>query len=170
VTRPTALLLVFCACGGQPPVQKAAEPTPTPTKTAAAPAADAPADAPGKPFATPIARPPPPPDGAALLDPPLYVQRCDAAHACPELLQPAGETHCRELRLGGIAHWRLPDRAEVQRFTTGVAMEKLEGFHWTRTAYAEDSKQAWIVDPKTGQETTIPRDRKPFTIRCVIDP
>lgn len=132
--------------------------------------APAPAPAPAEPFATPKAKPPPPPDGAALLDPPLYVQRCAAEHPCPELLQPAGETHCRELRLGGLTSWRLPDREEVQRFATGVGMEKLEGFHWTRSAYAEDSKQAWIVDPKTGQETTIPRDRKPFTIRCVLEP
>ena len=35
---------------------------------------------------------------------------------------------------------------------------------------AEDAAQAWIVDPKTGQETTIPRDRKPFRIRCVFEP
>jgi len=135
----------------------------------AAPAGDAPA----APFASPTAKPPPPPAGAALLDPPLYVQRCDAAQPCPSLLQPAGEAHCRGLVLGGLKGWRLPDRAEVARFArpTGPdALDNLDGFHWTRTAYAEDSKQAWIVDPKTGQETTIPRDRKPFTIRCVIEP
>mgnify|MGYP000505832539 CR=1 FL=1 len=37
-------------------------------------------------------------------------------------------------------------------------------------AFAEDAAQAWIVDPTSGQETTIPRARKPFTIRCVFDP
>jgi len=167
VTRSTVLLLLCCACGGATPAPGAADPTPA---KAAAPATPEAPKAPAEPFATPKARPPPPPDGAALLDPPLYVQRCDAAHPCPELLQPAGETHCRELRLGGIAHWRLPAREEVQRFASGVGMERLEGFHWTRTPFAEDAKQAWIVDPKTGQETTIPRDRKPFTIRCVIEP
>lgn len=165
MTRPTTLLLLalLTACGAGPP-----PPAPGPEKAAPAKAEPAPAPAP---FATPKAKPPPPPDGAALIDdPPLYVQRCDAAHACPELLQPAGETHCRELRLGDLNTWRLPDRTEVQRFTTGVGMEKLEGFHWTRSPYAEDSAQAWIVDPKTGQQTTIPRGRKPFTIRCVLEP
>ena len=29
---------------------------------------------------------------------------------------------------------------------------------------------AWIYDPVGGQMTTIPRDRKPFTIRCVYEP
>ncbi len=165
MTRSTALLLLsLSACGADPPPATAPAPTPAPAvKPAPTPDAD-------KPFATPTAKPPPPPDGAALLDPPLYVTRCDADHPCPELLQPAGETHCRDLRLGGLVHWRLPDRAEVQRFNTGVGMEKLEGFHWTRTPYAEDAAQAWIVDPKTGQETTVPRGRKPFTIRCVIEP
>lgn len=173
MTRPTVLLLVLCACGGGPPSGPAADPkpaSPKPPDPRSTGSADLAPEAPAEPFATPKTKPPPPPDGAALLDPPLYVQRCDAAHPCPELLQPAGETHCRELRLGGIAHWRLPDRGEVQRFTTGVGMDKLEGFHWTRTPFAEDAKQAWIVDAKTGQETTIPRDRKPFTIRCVIEP
>lgn len=128
-------------------------------------------EAPAAPFAAPTAKPPPPPAGVALLDPPLYVQRCDAAVPCPALLQPAGESHCRGLKLGGLTGWRLPDRAEVARFARATdPLEGLEGFHWTRTAYTEDSKQAWIVDPKTGQETTIPRDRKPFTIRCVIEP
>lgn len=168
MTRPTPLLLaLLTACGASTPATPAAD---KPADKAPAKAEPAPAAAKAEPFATPKATPPPPPDGAALIDPGLYVQRCDAAHACPELLQPAGETHCRELRLGGLANWRLPERAEVQKFAAGAAMEKLEGFHWTRTAYAEDSKQAWIVDPKTGQETTIPRDRKPFTIRCVFAP
>jgi hypothetical protein len=159
-------LWVF-ACGA-PAAPAAAPGKPAPEAPAKAPAPEAPA----APFATPTAKPPPPPAGVALLDPPLYVQRCDAAAPCMALLQPAGEAHCRGLTLGGLTGWRLPDRAEVARFArgTGADLERLEGFHWTRTAYEEDSKQAWIVDPKTGQETTIPRDRKPFTIRCVIEP
>jgi len=163
-------LWVF-ACGGP-----AAPATPAPVKSAPeapAKAASPGVDAPAAPFATPTAKPPPPPAGVALLDPPLYVQRCDAAVPCVALLQPAGEAHCRGLTLGGLTGWRLPDRAEVARFARGTGadqLEGLEGFHWTRTAYEEDSKQAWIVDPKSGQETTIPRDRKPFTIRCVIEP
>ncbi len=174
ISRPVrgsllSLSLWLLACGG-------AAPTPAPAPAKAAPAAPAkaaaPVDAPA-PFATPTAKPPPPPAGTALLDPPLYVQRCDATLPCPSLLQPAGEAHCRGLVIGGIKGWRLPDRAEVARFARATgpdALDGLEGFHWTRTAYADDSKQAWIVDPKTGQETTIPRDRKPFTIRCVIEP
>lgn len=146
----------------------------------AAPPAEKPAEAPkaaapGKtePFADPKVTPPPPPAGAALLADrkrPIYVQRCDPAHACADLLQPAGETHCRELQLGGLSNWRLPDREEVKRFGEVQGLEGAEGFHWTRTAFAEDAAQAWIVDPKTGQETTIPRTRKPFRARCVYEP
>jgi hypothetical protein len=168
-------LALLLACGAGPPAQKPAEPTQTdaPRKIADSPEAKQP-----EPFATPKAAPPPPPDGAVVFDPPLYVQRCDPAHACPKLQQPAGETHCRELKLGGHTGWRLPDRAEAKRFTNDsiakppgpVGLNDAEGFHWTRTAFAEDAAQAWIVDPKSGQETTIPRTRKPFTIRCVLDP
>ncbi len=168
------LSLWMVACGGPPapakpgPEVAAKAPAPAASKTAA-PASEAPP----APFATPTAKPPPPPAGVALLDPPLYVQRCDATSPCPAMLQAAGEVHCRGLALGGLSGWRLPDRAEVARFARATGPNQLtglEGFHWTRTAYAEDSKQAWIVDPKTGVETTIPRDRKPFTIRCVIEP
>ena len=152
-------------------------------------------EAPAAPFAAPTAKPPPPPAGVALLDPPLYVQRCDAAAPCLRARLTSGPaprpgrlSRCVDLnavfaapggpvfiaaeagtvfRSGdGGASW-----AEVARFARATdPLEGLEGFHWTRTAYTEDSKQAWIVDPKTGQETTIPRDRKPFTIRCVIEP
>lgn len=166
---PLSLWMVACGASTTP-----AAPTPAAPAPAAPAKADAPAhDAAAAPFAAPTAKPPPPPEGVVLLDPPLYVQRCDAALPCPALLQPAGEAHCRGLALGGLSGWRLPDRAEVARFARASGPDQLsglEGFHWTRTAYAEDPKQAWIVDPKTGQETTIPRDRKPFTIRCVIDP
>lgn len=158
-------LALLLACGADPPAPKPAEPGPS--KQDAAKKIDD--GKPPQPFATPKLRPPPAPEGAVLQDPPLYVQRCDPAHACPKLLQPAGETHCRELKLGGHASWRLPDRDEVKRFNHADLTE-LEGFHWTRTAFAEDAAQAWIVDPKSGQETTIPRTRKPFTIRCVLEP
>jgi len=161
-----ALHLACCsalACGADPPAGK-------PADAKAGPKADKPADTKQpEPFATPKLKPPPAPEGAVLLDPPLYVQRCDPAHTCPKLQQPAGETHCRELRLGGHSNWRLPERDEVKRFS-GPDLAEQAGFHWTRTAFAEDAAQAWIVDPKSGQETTIPRTRKPFTIRCVLDP
>lgn len=152
-------LALLLACGADPPATK-------PAKPSAPEPAEKPADP--QPFATPKLQPPPAPDGAVLLDPPLYVQRCDPAHPCPKLLQPAGETHCRDLKLGGHS-WRLPDRYEVKRWNH-ADLKELEGFHWTRTPYAEDAAQAYIVDPKSGQETTIPRSRKPFTIRCVLDP
>ncbi len=158
------------ACGApgsslQDAPQTAASYPKTPQKPPAADESEQP-----KPFATPKAQPPPAPEGSVLLDPPLYVQSCSAGVPCPALLQPAGETHCRELELGGREHWRLPDREEVKRMAGVAGLEALTGFHWTRSAYAEDAGQAWIVDPATGQETTIPRDRKPFTIRCVFDP
>lgn len=163
MTRPALLLLMLLPACGAP------TPTPAPAKPETKPDPK-PDPKPDAPFATPKARPPPPPAGAVLLDPPLYAVSCDAAHPCPSLLQPAGETHCRDLTLGGIAHWRLPDREEVKRFAGVAGLEHLDGFHWTRTAFTEDPAQAWIVDPESGQETTIPRTRKPFTIRCVFDP
>ncbi|MCB9703486.1 MAG: DUF1566 domain-containing protein [Myxococcales bacterium] len=174
---PLLALALALACGrAEERPEAAAEPAakgeaPAPE----APAPEAPAsDAakPGESFAQPTAKPPPPPVGAFLLEKPaLFVQRCDADHPCPKLLQAAGEAHCRALNLdpyeGG---WRLPDVEEVKRLKGIDALDDLEGFHWTRTPYADDPKQAWIVDPVGGQSTTIPRDRKPFTIRCVYDP
>jgi len=123
-------------------------------------------------FAKPTVKPPPAPKGSTLIESlPLYVQNCDKESPCPSLLQPAGETHCRKLKLGGHENWRLPDLAEAEKFASvREALTNAEGFHWTRTAYEEDAKQAYIVDPKGGQNTTIPRDRKPFTIRCVQSP
>ncbi|MBL9100559.1 MAG: DUF1566 domain-containing protein [Myxococcales bacterium] len=168
MTRLPGLAFVLLACGAPPPAKTEAKPDPAPAKPDATPA-PAPTT-PDAPFATPKAKPPPAPEGAVLLDPPLYVQRCDPAHPCKKLLQPAGETHCRELKLGGLANWRLPDREEAKRFAGNAELADLDGFHWTRTAFAEDGAQAWIFDPKSGQETTIPRTRKPFTVRCVIDP
>lgn len=165
--RALALLALLLACA--PADAPKAAPAPAPSDKSQSP------EPPGKaePFADPKLTPPPPPDGAALLPDrkePIYVQKCDPAHPCPDLQQPAGETHCRELSLGGREHWRLPDRDEVKRFGEVAGLELADGFHWTRTAFAEDSQQAWIVDPKSGQETTIPRTRKPFRVRCVFDP
>lgn len=164
--RALVLLAPLLACGPADAPKSATPPAPTSAPEPAKPAR-------AEPFADPKLDPPPPPGGAALLPDrkrPIYVQRCDKAHACPDLLQPAGETHCRELKLGGLPSWRLPDREEVKRFAAIADLEALEGFHWTRTAFAEDAAQAWIVDPKSGQETTIPRDRKPFRVRCVFEP
>jgi hypothetical protein len=167
--RPLLVLALLCACGSEAAKTVPAAASAPPAK--AEPAAPPPAKT--EPFAEPKLNPPAPPDGAALLPDrkkPIYVQRCDPGHACPDLLQPAGETHCRDLELGGFKHWRLPDREEVKRLGEIAGLEQAEGFHWTRTAFAEDAAQAWIVDPKSGQETTIPRDRKPFRVRCVFEP
>jgi hypothetical protein len=125
-------------------------------------------------FANPTAKPPPAPNGAvALPDPWLYVQTCSEAHPCPLLKQPAGDAHCRELVLGGHDHWRLPSKDEVLRFGGVEGLEATAGYHWTRTPYEDDLGQVWIVDPEDprgGPATTIPRERKPFRIRCVKEP
>lgn len=126
-------------------------------------------------FATPTLQPPAAPEGAVVLsaEPWLYVQTCAEPHPCPSLLQPAGDAHCRELRLGGYDSWRLPSKAEVPRFKGVEGLEQTSGYHWTRTPYEEDLGQAWIVepeDPAGAPSTTIPRDRKPFRIRCVKEP
>ncbi|KIG18975.1 hypothetical protein DB30_06586 [Enhygromyxa salina] len=125
-------------------------------------------------FATPTAEPPAAPEGTITLrDPWLYVQTCAEPHPCPELMQPAGDAHCRELQLGGHVNWRLPGKDEVLRFKGVEGLEATAGYHWTRTPYEDDMGQAWIVDPEDPQgapATTIPRDRKPFRIRCVKEP
>ncbi|GEM_PF-5367004 len=121
-------------------------------------------------FAQPNPIPPAPPDGAALLDgkPFLYAQRCNRTHPCATLTGPKGEAHCRSLRLGSLDGWRLPTRDEAKRFSS--QLDDVKGFHWTSTRFVDDVAQAWIVDPNTGHETTIPLDRKPFAIRCVREP
>lgn len=125
-------------------------------------------------FAKPTAEPPPAPEGAVTLrDPWLYVQTCAEPHPCPELMQPAGDAHCRELDLGGFVNWRLPNKDEVPRFEGVDGLENTAGYHWTRTPFGEDASQVWIVDaedPQNAPATTIPRDRKPFRIRCVQEP
>ncbi len=123
-------------------------------------------------FAKPKAEPPPAPEGAlTLADPWMYVQTCAEPHPCPKLTQPAGDAHCRELILGGHDIWRLPSKDEVSRFAGVEGLDETAGYHWTRTPYEEDLGQVWIVDPQgAGQPTTIPRERKPFLIRCVKEP
>ncbi len=134
--------------------------------------ADAKGDKAGEAFATPTAKPPPPPTGSYLHEKSaLFIQRCTAEHPCEKKLQPEGEAHCRTYSLGAYkGGWRLPTLEEAKLFAGIDALEDKDGFHWTSTAYEEDAKQAWIVDPKSGQSTTVPRDRKPFTIRCVYKP
>ncbi|PRQ02943.1 hypothetical protein ENSA5_18820 [Enhygromyxa salina] len=122
----------------------------------------------------PTAEPPRAPEGSLTLrDPWLYVQTCAEPHPCPELLQPAGDAHCRELKLGGHVNWRLPSKEEVPRFKGVEGLEATEGYHWTRTAWDEDMGQVWVVNPEDAtnqREFTTPRDRKPFRIRCVKEP
>lgn len=125
-------------------------------------------------FADPKLEAPPAPAGAvALEDPWLYVQTCSADHPCVDLKQPAGDAHCRELRLGDYGAWRLPSKAEVERLSGVEGLENLAGYHWTRTPFEDDINQVWIVDPAdpvNAPATTIARDRKPFRIRCVKEP
>lgn len=125
-------------------------------------------------FADPQTEPPPAPEGTVLMAKPwLYVQTCAEPHTCPDLLQPEGDKHCRELKLGGHVNWRLPDKKEVERMGSVEGLEAREGYHWTRSPDEENMNMAWIVDfaaPDVGMPTTIPRDRKPFRIRCVKEP
>lgn len=123
-------------------------------------------------FAQPTAKPPPAPEGSlALPNPWLYVQSCAEPHPCPSLKQPAGDAHCRELRLGGHDAWRLPSKDEVERFEGVDGLTETAGHHWTRTPFEEDLGQVWIVDPEDPTTaTTIPRDRKEFRVRCVKEP
>lgn len=131
----------------------------------------------------PTATPPPPPEGAVTLAPNpgetdpkkslwLYVQDCSDVAPCPKFLQTEAEVHCREFKLGVREHgWRLPSRHEAERFSQLEGLAQRAGYHWTRTPFAEDMMQVWIVDPSgAGPSTTIPRKRKPFTVRCVMEP
>lgn len=115
--------------------------------------------------------PPPAPTGAlTITDPPLFVQTCAKEHPCPSLLQAEGEQHCNKLTLGTAHGWRLPTREEVERMRGNEGLAELGGYHWTSTAFDQDESQVWIVDPTSDQPTTVPRDRKPFRIRCVKEP
>lgn len=115
--------------------------------------------------------PPSAPEGAVTLaDPPLFVQTCSEANPCPALLQAEGERHCSKLTLGTAHGWRLPTREEVERMRGIEGLAELTGYHWTSSAFDQDEAQVWIVDPSSDQPTTVPRDRKPFRIRCVKEP
>ena len=138
---------------GKGPKVSAATPTKAPEKTA---------------FAKPVAEAPPPPEGALLLEKgELYVRSCADEVNCPMLLQAQGETFCGELELGTFHDWRLPLKDEVPGLAALPEAERREGYHWTGSADEMNAKMAWIVDPAGAQPTTIPRDRKPFRIRCV---
>ncbi len=167
------LLSVFLvACGG--------------SETKAAPTKEKPADrkvadkvepkGPAKPepfVAKPTAEPPAPPAGAlAVPEPWRYVQICNEDVPCPDLLQTEGELHCRDLKIGNLhSGWRLPSKSEMGRWASTAGLKQLDGYHWTRTPFEEDPMQVWIVDPSgKAQETTIPRKRKPFRVRCVYEP
>lgn len=132
------------------------------------------AEAAPKPFvAKPKVQPPPAPRGAiAIPDPWRYVQICDEANPCPDMLQTEGELHCRDFGLTVLkTGWRLPSRSEMGAWGSTKELNQVEGYHWTRTPFDEDPMQAWIVDPSgKAQATTIPRKRKPFRIRCVYEP
>lgn len=119
--------------------------------------------------AEPTPAPMPAVDGAAADEERrIHVQLCAEALPCPKLLQAAAETHCKELDLGGTG-WRLPTRDEAKGFKTLDGLAERDGFHWTSTAFADDDAQRWIYDPASGSETTVPKDRKNFTARCVRD-
>jgi hypothetical protein len=170
-----AVMSLALACEKQPAQDGKATPDAAAKQSPQAdPDADPGADDNEATFAKPTAEPPPAPAGSvALRDPWLYVQTCAAPHPCPELLQPAGDAHCRELELNGHVNWRLPTKDEVLRFEGLEGLEAADGYHWTRTPYEDDMAQVWIVDfndPQAAPATTIPRDRKPFRIRCVKEP
>ena len=76
------------------------------------------------------------------------MQTCAEPHPCPSLKQPAGDAHCRALMLGDHDIWRLPSKDEVARFKGVEGLEETSGYHWTRTPYAEDLGQVWIIDPE----------------------
>lgn len=140
---------------------------PSDSSGAGEPADEAPADT------QPAAEVEPPPmaavDGAvADEERRIHVQLCAEALPCPKLLQAAAETHCKELDLDG-GRWRLPTRDEAKGFKALDGLADRDGFHWTSTAFADDDAQRWIYDPASGSETTVPRDRKKFTVRCVRD-
>ena len=97
----------------------------------------------------------------------LEVQTCEDTYPCPDFVADEGARYCGGLDLSGKG-WRLPTRDELDSLSGVDGLQELTGYHFSATPYAEDEKQVWIVDPsKASQATTIPRDRKPFRIRCV---
>jgi hypothetical protein len=170
-----AALVLGTGCDKKQDAKSEAKSEPEAPEAKADPDADDPgADAKEANFAEPKSEPPPAPEGAiTLADPWLYVQTCAEPHPCPDLTQPAGDAHCRELKIGGHVNWRLPSKDEAARFGGVEGLEARAGYHWTRTPFEDDMDQVWIVDPEDPQgapATTIPRERKPFRIRCVKEP
>jgi len=164
-----------CTGGCESPERDENRAHPTPEKakapTAVPPATVPPATVTNKPTPRPTVNPPPAPEGTIALKAAqwIYVQTCERAAACPALLQPVGEQHCRQLSHGGRDNWRLPSRREAEAFAGITHLRAAEGYHWTRTPYDEDIEQVWIVDPAGAQPTTLPRTRKPLTVRCVSE-
>jgi hypothetical protein len=97
----------------------------------------------------------------------LYIQDCGDTHPCPDLVQAEGAAHCESLDIQGKG-WRLPTKEELEGMQSLSGLQMNTGYHWSATPFDQDDKQVWIVDP-TGesQATTIPKDRKPFRVRCV---
>lgn len=138
-----------------------------PTSASAAKAEDASPPADDAPVESAVEPPAPPPVEGAVFDRGVYVQTCGEPDGCPSMLQEPAASHCTALELAGRS-WRLPSKDEATRFA-GLEIEQMGGYHWTNTEYAEDEAQVWIVDPARDQPTTIPRDRKPFRVRCVSE-
>ena len=123
-------------------------------------------------FAAPALEPPPAPVGTRLLAAPwLYVQSCSDPHGCVALVQPAGEAHCRASRLGGRDGWRLPTRAEAERFGELEGLARLDEAHWTRTADVTDPSRVWVVTPAAADTSELAaRTGGERLVRCVGEP
>jgi hypothetical protein len=159
--RPLLAVLTLTVSCGAPAENPAAE-----EKIEAPPEADAKSAVKGPP---PVKEPPPEALPGTAVDGKLMFQACADTHPCPDLLQAEGEKGCAALEISGTTGWRLPTKQEAERFSKVDGLLDLEGYHWTSTPFDQDDSQVWIVDPKSDQPTTIPRDRKPFRIRCVRD-
>jgi hypothetical protein len=164
VGAPLAVLVCAAACGRPAPAPAPAEREPISAR----------ADSPSR---TPLARreppvgTPPAPGTRMLIRPDLVVQDCSELAPCPDLLQPAALAHCAELKLGGLAPWRLATRDELERLAALGEVPGLAGYHWSSSAWEDDPSQVWIVDPAgREQATTLPPTRKPLRARCVHTP
>lgn len=158
--RPVLFVLAVSVSCGTPAEKSTQKSAPEPTPTPAEPKPEPPA---------PVEAPAPAPLPGTAVDGKLMIQTCADTHPCPDLLQTEGEKGCSEIEISGTQDWRLPTKAEAERFARVEGLLELEGYHWTSTPFEEDDKQVWIIDPKSNQPTTVPRDRKPFRIRCVRD-
>ena len=154
------LTLGACDSGNELSPAKTDEPVPDPNSD------DAAAKGAGAETPTPL---PDAPQGAVLdAKGKLFVQACATEEDCPKLLQAKGVEHCAGLKLGDVT-WRLPSQEEAGRFAKLEGLGSTSGYHWTSTPFDQDDSQVWIVDPSGPPSTTIPKDRKPFTIRCVAE-